>query len=181
MAMSGMVSVLAASYEDVDDARADLEAVKAAFRHVGTSLDLDAAVIARDDSGKVEIVDRHDERTHDRKVMGLGWGLAVGAVAALFPPIGIVGAMAVGGGAGAALGASAGHAARAMSRDDLKELGEVLDRGDAGLIVVHGSEMSDRMASTTTRAKAKVWRSTDLSFEQLVGEVRAAEEAVAAP
>jgi uncharacterized membrane protein len=178
--MSGMVSVMAASYDDVDDAKADLEAVKAAFRHVGTTLDLDAAVVARDDSGKVEVVDRHDARTHHDKVVGLGWGMAIGAVAALFPPIGIVGALAIGGGAGAALGASAGHAARAMSRDDLKELGEVLDRGDAGLIVVYGSEMADRIGSSVSRAKAKVRRSTDLSFEQLAAEVREAEEGVAA-
>ena len=179
--MSGMDSVLAASYDHVDDAKADLEAVKVAFRHVGTSLDLDAAVIARDDSGKVEVVDRHDARTHHKKMVGLGWGMAIGAIAAIFPPIGIVGALAVGGGAGAALGASAGHAAQAMSRDDLKELGDVLDRGDAGLIVVYGSEMAGRMAAAVTRAKTTVRRSTDLSFEQLAAEVRAAEEGVAAP
>jgi uncharacterized membrane protein len=175
-----MVSVLAASYDNVEDAKADLEAVKVAFRHVGTSLDLDAAVIARDAGGNVEVVERHDERTHHDKVVGLGWGLAIGAVAAIFPPVGIVGALAIGGGAGAALGASAGHAARAMSRDDLKELGEVLDRGDAGLIVVYGAEMADRMGSTVTRAKAKVRRSTDLSFEQLAAEIREAEGAATA-
>jgi uncharacterized membrane protein len=175
--MSGMVSVLAASYDDVDDAKADLEAVKVAFRHVGTSLDLEAAVIARDEDGKVEVVDRHDERTRHEKVVGLGWGLAAGALAALFPPIGIVGALAVGGGTGAALGAAAGHAARSMSRDDLKELGDVLDRGEAGLVVVYGSDLADRIQTSVTRAKTTVRRSTGMSFEALAAEVRAAEDA----
>jgi uncharacterized membrane protein len=175
--MSGMVSVLAASYDDVADAQADLEAVKVAFRHVGTSLDLEAAVIARDESGKVELVQRHDERTRHEKVVGLGWGLAAGAIAAIFPPIGIVGALAIGGGAGAALGAAAGHAARAMSRDDLKVLGEVLDRGEAGLVVVYGADLADRIQTTVTRAKATVRRSTNMSFDELAEEVRAAEDA----
>lgn len=56
---------------------------------------------------------------------------------ALFP------AAAIGGGllaattaGGAALGALAGHAAAGMSRHDLKELGEELDKGQAGLVVV---------------------------------------------
>jgi uncharacterized membrane protein len=176
--MSGMVSVLAASYDDVADAQADFEAVKVAFRHVGTSLDLEAAVIARDESGKVEVVDRHDERTRHEKVVGLGWGLAAGAIAAIFPPIGVVGALAVGGGAGAALGAAAGHAARAMSRDDLKALGDVLDRGDAGLVVIYGSDLAGRIQTSVTRAKSTVRRSTDMSFEALAQEVRAAEDAV---
>ena len=42
----------------------------------------------------------------------------------------------VGAGTGGVLGAVAGHAAAGMSRDDLKELGEQLDAGEAGLIVV---------------------------------------------
>ena len=39
---------------------------------------------------------------------GAGWGLAVGAVAALFPAVGILGALAVGAGTGAALARSPG-------------------------------------------------------------------------
>lgn len=35
---------------------------------------------------------------------GLGWGLAVGAVMAIHPAIGLVGGMVAGGGAGAAIG-----------------------------------------------------------------------------
>jgi hypothetical protein len=43
-------------------------------------------------------VRRHDEPTRHGSATGLNWGLAVGFVAALFPPVGILGALAVGAG-----------------------------------------------------------------------------------
>ena len=81
------------------------------------------------------------------------WGLATGAVVALFPAVGIIGALAVGGGAGAALGAVTGHAHSAMNRDDLKTLGEVIDKGHAGLIVVYAPEMADQVGANSSRAR----------------------------
>ena len=173
--MSEMRYVLAASYDHVDDAMADFDAAKAAYDHVGTSLDFDAAVIAKSDAGKVEIVRRHDAPARHDTSVGAGWGLAAGAVAALFPGVGILAALAVGGGAGAAIGAHAGHAASAMSRDDLKELGEVLDRGDAGLVVVYGPDLADRIRAAVIRATSTVRRSTDLSTERLAEDLRAAQ------
>jgi uncharacterized membrane protein len=176
--MSEMMYVLAASYDDVEDALADFAAVDAVYHHVGTTADFDATVVAKDEDGKVQIVRRHDHPVKEHTTAGLGWGLAAGAVTALFPAVGILGALAVGGGAGAALGAMAGHAATVLSRDDLKELGEVLDRGDAGLVVVYGRDRADRVASNVTRAKSKARTTTDISIEQLAADVRAAEEAV---
>jgi uncharacterized membrane protein len=173
--MSEMRYVLAASYDDVNDALAAFEAIKVAHDHVGTSTDFDASVIARNPEGKVEIVRRHDEPVRHETAVGTGWGLAAGAVAALFPGVGILAALAVGGGAGAALGAHAGHAASALSRDDLKALGEVLDQGDAGLVVVYGPDMSDRVATNVGGATSSVRRSTDVSPEQLAADLRAAQ------
>jgi uncharacterized membrane protein len=172
--MSNMMHVLAASYDDVDAALADYQAIEVAYRHVGLTHDFDATVVAKDEAGKVEIVRRHDEPTRHGTGVGLGWGLAAGAAAALFPAVGILGALAVGGGAGAALGALAGHAARALSRDDLKALGEVLDRGDAGLVVVYGPDMADRVAAGVTGATSKTQTTTDISAEQLAAEIREA-------
>jgi uncharacterized membrane protein len=168
--------VLAASYDRLEDALSDREAVQVIHRHVSESHDLDAAVVAKDADGKVEIVRRHDEPVSHGATSGLGWGLATGAVVALFPAVGIVGALAVGGGAGAALGAVAGHASGAMSRDDLKALGEVLDRGEAGLVVVYPREMADRVFAEVSRAKHKVHVSANVSPEQLAAEVRAVAE-----
>ena len=77
-------------------------------------------------------------------MLGGGAGLATGLVVALFPFAAIGGGLlAVATGGGAVLGAVAGHAAAGMSRKDLKELGEHLDVGQAGLVVV---AVSDRGA-----------------------------------
>jgi uncharacterized membrane protein len=173
--MSDTLYVLAASYDDVEDAVSEYEAIRVAYRHVGSSHDFDATVIARDAEGRVEIVRRHDEPTRHGTQVGLNWGLAAGAVAALFPAVGIFGALAVGGGAGAALGAIAGHTSRGMSRDDLMTLGEVLDEGAGGLVVVYASEMADRVASSVTRAKRTVRGTTRLTADQLAAEIREAE------
>ena len=66
-----------------------------------------------------------------------GVGLATGLVVVLFPLAAIGGGLvALTTGGGAVLGAIAGHASAGMSRHDLKELGEHLDAGQAGLVVV---------------------------------------------
>jgi uncharacterized membrane protein len=81
-------------------------------------------------------------------------GLATGLVIALFPAAAIGGGLLVGTtGAGALLGSIAGHAAAGMSRQDLKELGEHLDAGQAGLVVVAVSSMEDKVSSVMKRAE----------------------------
>lgn len=166
-----MQHILAASYDDVEAALAEYEALEVAFKHVGTSLDFDATVVAKEDSGAVEILRRHDATERHGTTVGLGWGLATGAVAALFPAVGIVSALAVGGGAGAVIGKLTHRAASGISRDDLKALGDVLDQGQAGLVVVYGPDMADRVAGTITRATHKVRASTDISTERLAAEL----------
>ena len=172
--MSDTLYVLAASYDDVEDAVAAFEEIKVAYRHVGSSHDFDATVIATGQSGKVEIVRRHDEPTRHGAAHGLNWGLATGAVVALFPAVGILGALAAGGAAGAALGAVAGHASGAMSREDLMALGRVLDEDGAGLVVVHASDMADRVTAAVTRARNTVSATTNVTGEQLAADIREA-------
>jgi len=171
--------VLAASYDDVDGAVRDYEAVNALYHEVKASDDFDAAVIAKNDEGKVEIVKKHEEPTRHGAARGLGWGLAAGAVAALFPAIGILGALTVGGGAGAAIGAVSGHVSGGMRRDDLKELGEVLDEGEAGLIVVYAMNMADQIAANVKAANRMVSKQTDMAADQLAQEIKHAERQTA--
>ena len=78
--------VVAAAYNDVDSAVEDYEAIKELYREVKTSHDFDAAVIAKDENGKVKIVKKHEQPTRHGAAAGLGWGLAAGVAAALFPP-----------------------------------------------------------------------------------------------
>lgn len=122
--MSDTLYVLAAAYDDVEDAVAEYEAIKVAHKHVGSSHDFDATVIAKGADGSVEIARRHNEGKNHGAEVGFTWGLAAGAVAALFPAFGILGALAVGGGAGAALGALAGRAHTSMRREDLMAPGK---------------------------------------------------------
>jgi uncharacterized membrane protein len=171
--------VAAAAYDDVDAAVADYEAVKQLYRAVRSSHDFDAAVIAKSDDGKVRIVKKHEQPTRHGAAVGLGWGLAVGVTAALFPPLGI--GIATAAGAGAAIGGVAGHASKGMSRGDLKDLGEALDEGQAGLVVVYAFNLADQVGASMKAANRVVSKATDMAADELVADLRKAEEPAAIP
>ncbi len=178
MSDNDVLYVLAAAYGNVDDAVSDYEAVKALYAAVKTSHDFDAAVIAKDAGGDVAIVKKHEQPTRHGAAVGLGWGLAAGVAVALFPPIGILGAVAVGAGGGAAIGAVAGHAAGGMNRSDLKELGETLDAGTAGLIVVYETNLADQIAANVKAANRIVSKATDMAADQLAADLKKAGQSV---
>ena len=141
-------------YPDVAAAEADYELVKDLHTQAGLLDAYDAAVIERQDGGKVKIVRKHETPTRAGGVLGGGVGLATGLVVALFPFAGIgAGLLAATTAGGAVLGAVAGHAAAGMSRQDLKELGEQLDAGQAGLVVVGVSDMGARIEQAMRRAE----------------------------
>ena len=169
--------IAAGSYASVDQAVEDYEAIKLLYYEIKASDDFDAAVIARDENGKVKIVKKHEQPTRHGAAHGLGWGLAAGAVVALFPAVGIVGALAAGGGAGAAIGAVSGHVSGGMRRDDLKQLGEVLDEGEAGLIVAYAANMADQVVANIKFANRMVSAATEMAAEELAREIKEAEKA----
>ena len=136
--------VYAGVYENLADAEADYELVKELHVEADLIDAYDAAVVERRDDGKVKIVKKHETPTRVGGVLGGGIGLATGVVVVLFP------FAAVGGGI---LGAVAGHAAAGMSRGDLKELGEHLDAGQAGLVVVAVSDMGAKVEKAMKRAQ----------------------------
>ena len=141
-------------YEDVSDALADYDAVKDLHTEAQLIDAYDAAVIERRESGKVKIVKKHETPTRVGGVGGAGLGLATGLVVALFPIAAIGGGLlAATTAGGAALGALAGHAAAGMSRSDLKELGEQLDAGQAGLIVVAVADMESKVERAMKKAE----------------------------
>jgi uncharacterized membrane protein len=141
-------------YPDVADADADYELVKDLHTEVGLIDAYDAAVVERRDDGKVRITRKHETPTRVGGVLGGGVGLATGLVVALFPFAGIgAGLLAATTAGGAVLGAVAGHAAAGMSRGDLKELGEHLDAGQAGLVVVAVSDMGAKVERAMRRAE----------------------------
>jgi uncharacterized membrane protein len=178
MAHPDTLYVLAAAYDNVDSAVEDYEAVKALYYAVKTSHDFDATVIAKDADGKVSIVKKHEQPTRHGAAVGLGWGLAAGVAAALFPPVGILGALAVGAGGGAAIGAVAGHVHGGMSRTDLKELGETLDDGTAGLLVVYEANLAEQIAANVKAANKVLAKETDMAADQLAEDLKQADQQV---
>ena len=167
--------VLAASYDSLEEAEADYQAVKALYYEVQTSHDFDAAVIVRDEDGKLDVAKKHEQPTRHGAAVGLGWGLAIGALTAILPPIGLVGALAVGGGAGAAIGAVSGHMKGGLNDEDLKSLGEVLEKGQAGLIVVYATNMADQIAANIKAVNRAVSHEIDANADQLAEELKAAQ------
>jgi uncharacterized membrane protein len=141
-------------YDSVDDAVSDYDFIK----DLHTDADLidayDAAVIERKSDGKVKIVKKHETPTRVGGVLGGGVGLATGLVVALFPIAAIGGGLlAATTAGGAAIGAVAGHAAAGMSRKDLKDLGEQLDAGQAGLVAVGVSDMGAKIEKAMKKTK----------------------------
>ena len=140
-------------YDKVQDAEADYQLVKDLHTEANLIDAYDAAVVERREDGKAKIVKKHETPTRVGGVLGGGMGLATGLVVALFPFAAVGGGLLVGTTAGGAiLGAVAGHAAAGMSRHDLKELGEHLDAGTAGLIVVAVSDMGAKVEKAMERA-----------------------------
>ena len=141
-------------YANVEDAERDYQLVKDLHRESGLIDAYDAAVVERRDDGKVKIGKKHETPTRVGGVLGGGMGLATGLVVALFPFAAVGGGLLVGATAGGSiLGAVAGHAAAGMSRHDLKELGEHLDSGQAGLVVVAVSDMGAKVEKAMDRAE----------------------------
>ena len=141
-------------YPSVADADADYELIKDLHTEAGLIDAYDAAVIERRSDGKVKITKKHETPTRVGGVLGGGVGLATGLVVALFPFAAIGGGLLLATTAGGAvLGAVAGHAAAGMSRDDLKQLGEQLDAGQAGLVVVAVSDMGSKVEEAMRRAE----------------------------
>jgi len=141
-------------YDNVSDADADYELVKDLHTKANLIDSYDAAVIERRANGKVKIAKKHETPTRVGGVLGGGVGLATGLVVALFPFAAIGGGLiALTTAGGAVLGAVAGHAAAGMSRHDLKELGEHLDAGQAGLVVVGVSDMGAKIERAMKKAR----------------------------
>lgn len=145
MAVDTLVA-FAGVYPDLASAEEDYDLVKELHTKEGLMDAYDAAVIHRRADGKVKITRKHETPTRVGGVLGGGAGLATGLVIALFPFAAIGGGLLAATSAGGAiLGAVAGHAAAGMSRDDLKDLGESLDSGEAGLVVVGVMDMEARI------------------------------------
>jgi len=153
MSEKDMLVVLGASYNSVSDAEVDYEAVKAMYDNAGVGHDFDAAIVERGDDGKVKVAKKHEESTRH----GAWTGLAIGALTAVLPGIGAV----------------TGHLQGGMSNDDLKQLGTVLENGEAGLIVIYATNMADQVAASIKAENRFVSDAIDADADELAKQLKA--------
>ena len=166
-------------YGDVADAEADYQLVKDLHAEADLIDAYDAAVIERREGGKTKIVKKHETPTRVGGVLGGGIGLATGVVVALFPFAAVGGGLLAGTTAGGAiLGAVAGHAAAGMSRHDLKELGEHLDAGQAGLVVVAVADMGAKVEQAMKRAEKLEQKQIEADLAELERDAASAEQRI---
>ncbi len=160
------VFLYAATYADHADAIADYETLRDlhAAKLVGT---YDVAIIAKDADGKVH-VEKHEKPTQH----GAWGGIAVGAVVGVLFPPSIIGAAAVGG----IVGGVGGHLRKGISRGDAKELGELLEGGDAALIVIGESRVEEELDKILTRAEKSLEKEIDADARELKRELEQAEK-----
>ena len=146
MAKTDALFVYIGTYPDEAAARADYEVVKD-LHSVGAVGSYDASVVTKDDAGKVHV---HKDEMATRH--GAWGGAAAGAlVGILFPPSIIVSAAV-----GAAVGGVGGHLWRGMSRSDVKEFGEIIDQGQAALVIVGESKLQQAVDKAALKAEKHV-------------------------
>jgi uncharacterized membrane protein len=164
-------------YPNEEAAKEDYEAVKDIYYLTDIIDTFDAAVMAKNDKGKVKIVKKHEQPTRHGGWVGGGWGLATGLVIAIFPAAAAgAGLLAATTGGGAAIGAMAGHVAGGMSRADLKELGEELDVGEAALIVAAASDMEAKVEAALKKAAKVMKKEAKIEAKELEKELKELED-----
>jgi uncharacterized membrane protein len=147
--------ILANQYNSEADALADFDAVRKLYTDLGIIDTYDAAVLTRQADGKVNIVKRVEEPTRQGGKKGLIAGLAIGLAFALFPAVGLGAGLLAGGAIGAGAGAVAGHLVGGMKRSDLKDLGELLDHGTSGLLVIAATDVEAKVDAAIKRAQKR--------------------------
>jgi uncharacterized membrane protein len=161
MAKPEAVFIYVGTYPDEVEARDDYQAIKD-LHSAGAVGTYDAAVVTKDD-GKVHV--NKDELATRHGAWG---GAAVGAaVGILFPPS-VIGTALV----GAAVGGVGGHLWRGMSRADVKELGEVIDDGQAALVVVGESRLEQALDKAALRAEKHVAKELNVSTRDIDAAIR---------
>ena len=164
MAKPESVFIYIGTYPDEAQARGDYQVAKD-LHSVGAVGTYDAAVVTKDDKGKVHV--NKDEMATRHGAWG---GAAAGAVVGLLFPPSIIGTALV----GAAVGGVSGHLWHGMSRSDVKEFGELIDDGQAALVVVGESKVEEALDKPALKAEKHVAKKLNVSPEDVDAAVREA-------
>ncbi|HEX4186560.1 MAG TPA: DUF1269 domain-containing protein [Solirubrobacteraceae bacterium] len=165
----GPVFIYAATYAEREQAIADYGGLLE-LHHAKLVGSYDVALITKDADGKVH-VEKHEKPTQH----GAWGGLAVGAVVGILFPPSVLGAAVAGG----LIGGVAGHLRRGMSRGDARELGELLDEGQAALIVIGQSRVQEQLDKALARAEKSIEKEIDADGEEFRRELEEADRQAA--
>ena len=132
----------------------------------------DAAVAIKEPDGTVK-VHKHEMPTQH----GAWTGIAAGAVVGIhLPAFAIpIGMAAVGGVAGGLIG----HFWRGMSRKDVHELGEMLDAGQALLIVLGQDKLYAELEKANLKAEKQVEKELDMEGKEVDKQLAEAQKELA--
>src|SRR5215203_2586857 len=134
-----------ATYDEAADARQDYQEVKQAHDQ-GFIGDYDAAIVWKNERGKVEIDSVSEETSRKWLWAGLGVGALIGLI---FPPS-ILATSAI----GALGGAIVGKFRDGIAQDDLVQIGEALTGDNAALVVVAQNRVAEALEKIGARLDA---------------------------
>lgn len=164
------VFIYAATYSNPADAEADYEGLLDlhAAKLVGT---YDVALVTKDDDGKVHV------RKHEKPTQHGAWGgIAVGAAIGVLAAPAVVPAALVGG----VIGGLGGHFRKGIARGDAKELGDLIDAGEATLFVIGESRLEEQLDKALTRAEKAIEKEIEVDRDEFKRELEKAEKEYAA-
>ena len=164
------VFIYAATYAHREAAFADYDGLLElhAAKLVGT---YDVALVRKDSDGKVHV------KKHEKPTQHGAWGgIAVGAVVGVVAAPAIIPAALVGG----VIGGLGGHFKKGISRGDAKELGDLIEAGQATLLVIGESRLEEQLDKLLTRAEKSIEKEVDIEREEFKRELEEAEKENAA-
>lgn len=135
------------AYEDEDAASEDYKALVALHKE-GWVGSYDAGIVSKDDEGKLDI-----KRRTDSTAKGTKRGLAVGALMGVIFPPSILASGLIGAGAGRLIGKHFND----IPREDLKMIGDYIERNQSALVIV-GESKVEEMVDKATRNALKAYK-----------------------
>lgn len=145
-------TVAVATYTDKASADLDYDAVRNA-KSAGGLDHIAIAVVEKQADGDVKI-DRHDSTA---KHLAWGGGILGAAATVAFAPLGIVflGPLVANSAVYAGAGGLVGHFWKNLPKDDARKLGDTLEAGEYGIIVVAVNPLGTDVGALLTNAQTK--------------------------
>jgi uncharacterized membrane protein len=158
MARPDGVIIYEGIYGSLEDAKMDFEAIKA-LKHEKLIGEYESALFEKDAEGKVRILETHASARGWGAKAGLVTGAVLGVV--LPPSILVMGAL------GAATGALVGDMTRLFQSVELKDLGDLLEQGSAGVVIVGTTTLEVDVEQVMMRASKVLKQEIDAHAEDL--------------